>query len=255
MDNKISFDRSLFIPIFIGFFSVLGICLVMIASRLQVTRGQGLTTDTTTPMQYQYLATEPGVVFPTEAPSPTEPPATSIPTFDLILPTSTFFGFKSPVPTTSRATSVGQPFSTNTPTPSISPTAQFLNVTYDDADFKFLYTGNWIAQSGVSNVYQNTLHISNTIGESVQLSFVGQKIRFTYQAGPSLGTVAIKLDGVDFSQDQAAADTLIGGWESPVLVLSSHSITITHISGGSINIDAIAVLDISTPTPTSTATP
>jgi hypothetical protein len=255
MDNKISFDRSLFIPIFIGFFSVLGICLVMIASRLQVTRGQGLTTDTATPLKYQYLATEPGIVFPTDAPSPTEPPATSIPTFDLILPTSTFFGFKSPVPPTSRSTSVGQPFSTNTPTPSISPTVQFLNVTYDDADFKFLYTGSWVAQSGVTDTYQKTLHVSNTIGDSVQLSFVGQKIRFTYQAGPSLGTVAIKLDGVDFSLEQSATDSVISAWESPVLVLSSHLVTITHISGGSINIDSIAVLDLSTPTPTLTATP
>jgi len=254
MDNKPSFDRSIFIPIFIGFFSVLGICLVLIASRLTMTRGQGVTTDTATSMKYQYLATEPGVVFPTEAASPTEPPATSFPTFDLILPTSTLFGFKSPVPTISRATSVGPPFSTNTPTPSISPTVQFLNVTYDDADFKFLYTGNWASQS-VADAYQKTLHVSSTIGDSVQLSFVGQKIRFTYQAGPSLGTIAIKLDGVDFSLEQAAPDTVIGGWESPVLVLSSHLVTITHISGGSINIDSIAVLDLSTPTPTLTATP
>jgi hypothetical protein len=89
----------------------------------------------------------------------------------------------------------------------------------------------------------------------VQLSFVGQKIRFTYQAGPSLGTVAIKLDGVDFSLEQSATDSVISAWESPVLVLSSHLVTITHISGGSINIDSIAVLDLSTPTPTLTATP
>jgi len=254
MDNKTSFDRSLFIPIFIGVFSVLGICLVLFASRLTVTRGQGITTDTATPMEYQFLATEPGVVFPTEAASPTEPPATSIPTFDLILPTSTFFGFKSPVPTISRATSVGQPFSTSTPTPSVSPTVQFLNVTYDDADFKFLYTGNWASQS-VADAYQKTLHVSSTIGDSVQLSFVGQKIRFTYQAGPSLGTIAIKLDGVDFALDQSATDTVTSAWESPVLVLSSHLVTITHISGGSVNIDSIAVLDLSTPTPTLTPTP
>jgi hypothetical protein len=206
-------------------------------------------------MKYQFLATEPGVVFPTEVASPTELPATSIPTFDLILPTSTLFGFKSPVPTISRATSVGQPFSTSTPTPSISPTVQFLNVTYDDADFKFLYTGNWVSQTGVTDTYQNTLHVSSTIGDSVQLSFVGQKIRFTYQAGPSLGAIAIKLDGADFSLEQSATNTVTSTWESPVLVLSSHLVTITHISGGSVNIDSIVVLDLSTPTPTLTPTP
>lgn len=252
MDNKTSFDRSLFIPIFIGIFSVLGICLILIASRLTVTRGQGITTATATSMKYQYLATEPAVVFPTEAASPTEPPATIAPTFDIILPTLTPRAIKSP--STPKPTIV-QPFATITLTPTLSPTAQFLNVTYDDADFKFLYTGNWVAQNNVADTYQKTLHVSSTIGDSVQLSFVGQKIRFTYQAGPSLGTIAIKLDGADFALEQSATDTVTSTWESPVLVLSSHLVTITHISGGSINIDSIVVLDLSTPTPTLTSTP
>ena len=255
MDNKTSFDRSLFIPIFLGFFSVLGICLVLIASRLGVARERGQGTETATPRKYQYLATEPGVVFPTEAASPTEPPATPIVTIELVLPTFTPPTIKLPIVSSATATLNNQPFSTNTLTPSPSATAQFLNVTYDDADFKFLYTGNWVSQSDVTGAYQDTLHVSNTIGDSVQLSFVGQKIRFMHQAGPSLGTIAIKLDGVDFALDESATDTVIIVWESPVLVLSSHLITITHISGGSINIDAIAVLDLSTPTPTLTATP
>jgi hypothetical protein len=124
-----------------------------------------------------------------------------------------------------------------------------LNVIYDDGDFKFLYTGDW-HQNTVSGTYQSTLHISSTIGDSVQLSFVGQKIRIAYQAGPSLGTIALRLDGADFVLDQSSADTVLSRWESPVLVLSSHSITITHVSGGSINLDSIAVIDLATPTPT-----
>jgi len=84
----------------------------------------------------------------------------------------------------------------------------------------------------------------------VKLSFFGQKIRYTYQAGPSLGAIALRLDDVDFALDQASADTTLSEWESPILVLSSHSITITHISGGSINIDSISVIDLATPTPT-----
>jgi hypothetical protein len=244
MGNKMPFDRSLFIPIFIGLFSLLGICLVLFATRLGASRGNVQIEDTATPMKYQYLGTEPVVVLPTEVASPTtEPSPTIVSTIEIILPTLT-----------SRSTSVGQPFSTNTPTPSASPTIQFLNVTYDDADFKFLYTGNWVKNT-VSDTYQSTLHISNAIGDSVQLSFVGQKIRFTYQAGPSLGTIAIKLDKADYALDQSASETAINSWESPVLVLSSHSITITHISGGAINIDAIAVLDLATPTPTATPTP
>jgi hypothetical protein len=69
-----------------------------------------------------------------------------------------------------------------------------------------------------------------------------------------LGTIAIKLDSVDFTLDQSDPETFIGEWESPILVLSSHSITITHISGGSINLDSITVLDVATPTPTLTPT-
>jgi hypothetical protein len=264
MDNKTPFDRSLFIPIFIGFFSILGICLVLLATRLSAARGNIQDTTTATSLKYQYLATEPGVVLPTEV--PTEEPATAAPTSDFGLPTPTQFTDISTVPSTliilstSVSTSVStktptrfvQVAATNTPTP--SATAQFLNVTYDDTDFKFLYTGNWVSQSGVSDTYQNTLHISNAIGDAVQLSFVGQKINIAYQAGPSLGAIAIKIDDKDYALDQSANTTVISGWESPVLVLSSHLVTITHISGGSINLDSIAVLDISTPTPTITPT-
>jgi len=235
---------------------VLGICLVLVVSRFSSARGQSQSVDTATPLKFQYLATEPGVVFPTEAVSPTEPPATLPPTIEIISPTTpTPVAIKSPVLPNVTAILTNRPISTNTFTPSPTATTQFLNVTYDDADFKFLYTGNWVSQSDVTGAYQNTLHVSSTIGSAVQLSFVGQKIRFTYQSAPSLGTIAIKLDGVDFALDESAADTTISVWESPVLVLSSHLVTITHISGGSVNIDSIVVPDLSTPTPTLTPTP
>src|SRR5258706_9969335 len=260
MDNKTSLDRSLLIPIFIGFFSVLGICLVLFAARLSAARGSIQNSATATPLKYQYLATEPAVVFPTEIASPAEEPATTTPTRELLLPTSTQFTGLSPVPSTPLILSTS--ISTKTPTSIVlaaatntpSATAQFLNVTYDDTDFKFLYTGNSVGQSGSNDTYQNTLHISNAIGDAVQLSFVGQKIHIAYQAGPSLGAIAIKIDGVDFALDESANTTVIIGWESPVLVFFSHTVTITHISEGSINLDSIAVLDISTPTPTITPT-
>jgi hypothetical protein len=244
MDNKPAFDRSVFIPIFLGFASVLGICLVLFATRLGAARGTVQNAETETPVKYQYLATEPGIALPTDA-----PPATSILETDTPAPTPLFF-----LPTltpTSVSTRVIPLRATNTPA-TVSPTPLALGIIYDNADFKFNYTGNWIGQSGVNGTYQNTLHVSNTIGSSVQLSFVGQKIRIAYQAGPSLGTIAIKLDSVDFTLDQSDSETGVGEWESPVLVLSSHSITITHISGGSINLDSITVLDIGTPTPTLT---
>lgn len=246
MDNKPVFDRSVFIPIFLGFASVLGICLVLFATRLGAARGTVQSAETETPVKYQFLATEPGIALPTEA-----PPATSILETDTPAPTPLVF--PPTVTLTSVSTRVIPLRATNTPA-TFSPTPLALSIIYDNADFKFNYTGNWIGQSGVNGTYQNTLHVSNTIGSSVQLSFVGQKIRIAYQAGPSLGTIAIKLDSVDFTLDQSDSETGVGEWESPVLVLSSHSITITHISGGSINLDSITVLDIATPTPTLTPT-
>jgi hypothetical protein len=248
MDNRPALDRSVFIPIFIGFISVVGICLVLFAARLGASRGTVQTSETATPLKYQYLATEPGIALPTDAPPGTATP-TEIPTLVIIdLPPTLF---PTDVPTLVVVPNVTKALVTVSP----SPTALVLGAKYDDADFKFNYTGSWVAQSGVSGAYQNTLHVSNTIGDSVQLSFVGQKIRIAYQAGPSLGTIAIKLDSVDFSFDQFAPGTLESEWESPVLTLSSHSVTITHIGGGSINLDSITVVDISTPTPTITPTP
>jgi hypothetical protein len=247
MDNKPPVDRSMFIPIFIGFASVIGICLVLFAARLGASRGDVQSTETATPVKYQLIGTEPGVALPTEAPLVTglasdTPTATAI----LLPPTLTS--------TAAISTPIVQPRATNT-SASASPTALVLNATYDDVDFILNYTGNWIAQSGVTGTYKNTLHISSTIGDSVQISFVGQKIHIVYQAGPSLGTVAIRLDNADFTLEQSEPTTGISEWESPVLVLSSHSVTITHISGGSVNIDAIEVIDLSTPTPTVTVTP
>lgn len=245
MDNKPAFDRSILIPIFIGFASVLGICLILFAARFSAWRGTVQAEASRTPVKYQFLATEPGIAIPTDAPT-----ATAFFETETSTPEPIFF----PPTFTPTATQFVPLRASNTPA-SVTSTPLILNVKYDDADFKFNYTGNWIGQSGVSGTDQNTLHVSNTIGNSVQLSFVGQKIRIAYQAGPSLGTIAIRLDSQDFTLDQFAPATLASEWESPVLVLSSHAVTITHISGGSINLDSIAVLDISTPTPTLTVTP
>jgi len=253
MDNKPPFDRTIFIPIIIGVFSVCGICLVLLVGRLSASRGSVESEATTTPIRYQFLGTEPGVVYPTDLPTETIAPAAEIttgtpaassPTENNLEPTlslpSATPRIISTIPSATR--------SINTPV-SVTPTFLPLSVTYDDSDIRFLYTGDW-RQNSVPGMYQNTLHISDSIGDSVKLSFFGQKIRYTYQAGPSLGAIALRLDDVDFALDQASADTTLSEWESPILVLSSHSITITHISGGSINIDSISVIDLATPTPT-----
>lgn len=251
MDNRPPVDRTLFIPVVIAGFSVLGILLVLLALRWSAARGVIDTSVTNTPVKFQYIGTEPLVALPTEAQPATEEtelPATVAPTTDqgdfLTLPVIT-------VP----ATATFPPVRITNTSVAITATNQPLGSSYDDADLTLAYTGNWVSQTGLSSAYKSTLHLSNTIGDAVQFTFYGQKIRITYQAGPSLGTVAIRLDSSDYTLDQSATETRSGEWESPVLTLTNHTITITHISGGSINIDSLVVVDISTPTVTLTPTP
>ena len=157
MDNKPALDRSVFIPIFLGFASVLGICLVLFAARLGAARGTVQGGETETPIKFQFLATEPGIALPTDAPPATIP--TEIPTLDtLVLPPTR-------IPTDVPTLAVLPNVPTVSVSTTASPTPLALNIKYDDADFKFNYTGNWIGQSGVSGTYQNTLHVSSTIGD------------------------------------------------------------------------------------------
>lgn len=246
MENKPSLDRSLLVPIFLGFFAVLGIALVLLALRLSAPRGNAQAVPTNTPLKYQYLGTEPAIAQPTEAPPAEEPSPTitETPTEFIFAPTAAS-PFSTPILFTASATNTRV---TNT------ATSAPLGVIYDDADARFTYSGNWIAQTGVNGTYKSTLHISSTIGDSVQLVFYGQKMSLSFQSGPSLGTIVIRLDRDDFLVEQTTVETRNAVWDSPVMTLANHLVTITHISGGSINIDSIAVIDISTPTPTATPT-
>ena len=253
MDKRPSLDPSLLAPIFIGVCSILGILLVLLGMRFSAARGAIPTVITSTPPRFQYLATEPGIAEPSEASTAEESPtATEEPT-EFLEPTGivTF-----PATVTQARTPTPILLATNTPSAgTITATLPSLDITYDDADPKFRYTGNWISQSGVNNTYHSTLHISSTIGDAVQIIFFGQKMQLAYQAGPGLGTITIRLDSTDFVLEQVSGTTQSGVWESPVFTLANHTVTITHISGGSVNLDSLSIVDLSTPVPTATPTP
>ena len=225
---------------------------MLLGMRFSAARGAIPTVITSTPPRFQYLATEPGVAEPSEAATAEEPsPAIEAPTAFLepteILTLSA---------TVTQARTTPLLVVTNTPSAgTITATLASLDITYDDADPKLNYTGNWISQSDVNNAYHSTLHISSTIGDAVQIIFFGQKMQLAYQAGPGLGTITIRLDSTDFVLEQFSTETQSGVWESPVFTLANHTVTITHISGGSVNLDSLSVVDLSTPMPTATATP
>jgi len=241
MDKKPSIDPGLLIPILIGFFSVFGICLVVLIGQLTAPRATVEESETTTPFQYLFLGTEPGIsTLATEEDVAATETGTDFP---LILPSPSItlnaLETKSAVPIfTKPATTPGTHTPTSASTPPLNPG------TYDQADTRINYTGDWIFQSGLPGAYQNTLHVSSTLGNTVTLRFIGQQIRIFYQSGPSLGTIRIVIDGLQFDLDESKSESVTSEWASALLVNGTHTVAITHLSGGSINLDSVIVPDI-----------
>ncbi len=254
MENKPRFDRSLIPPMILGAFSLFGICLVLFILRLSSFRAVTPVENTSTPFQFLLLGTEPGFTTLTPEDEPTIEEETVA-----VTPTS-----KKPASPTKRITatrtaddiiSLASPTRTSPPTnaaastPTTASTAPLNPGVYDDTDARIIYNGDW-TQSKVNNV---TLHVSNTLNNSVTIRFIGEQIRIFYQEGPSLGTIRINIDGQEFELNESADVVAQSEWVSLTLINGTHTVTITHVSGGSVNLDAFAVPDpIKTATPTST---
>jgi hypothetical protein len=264
MDNQPSFDRSLFLPLGVGIFALAGICGILVWSRLNEQRAAIEQVPTATFFQYAYIGTEPAITtltletplegtpleetpvdeFPTEFPdepsfpTPVPPPATQ---FILFTSTSPAIITLPPLQ------------ATNTPsrTPSSAFVAPFGAGTYDNTDSRFVYSGNWDPQSGVNGAFQSTLQVSGTVGNSVTFLYTGNVVTIVFQRGPSLGTLRAQLDNTSYLQSQANASTERYEWNLTAANVGTHTVTITHDSGGSVNLDGIIVPVV--PTATSTA--
>jgi cytoskeletal protein RodZ len=273
MDNQPTLDRGIVLPILLGGFSILGIIVVLLIGRSLNSPPPVSASPSATAFQYIYLGTEPaittplteesGIPFPTEPPVEVTPSAFLSPTpaFSLASPTSP--SVSTPIiltkPNTTRtSTSVVQ--RTNTPIGPATSTATLSTPvaanTYDDTDSRLAYSSGWVSQTGVSGAYQGTLHISNANGNNVTFTFTGQEIHLFYQAGPSLGSITVTVDGLGGPAiSQAQNQTQIKEWEPDnLLAVGTHLIVITHSAGGSINIDSL-VVPAPTATPTRTPTP
>jgi hypothetical protein len=248
LDKKPSFDLSFVIPIVFGLFSLFGICLVILLSGITASRTAENALDTATPYRFLFLGTEPG--FSTSEPDSDE----------AVTKTKTPIEFSSPIVpidrvrtkpavTPSPAAQITRTPSTSTPT---SASASPLNPgTYDEGDSRIVYTGDWTAQSGVTGAYQTTLHVSNTLGNTINFRFIGQQVRLFYQSGRSLGSIRIVIDGLEIDLDQSAEESAASEWVSALLINGTHTVEITHQSGGSINLDYVIVPDVLiTPSPT-----
>lgn len=270
MDNQPSFNRDLIIPIIIGGISVIGIIVALLIGRSLSSPPPVPMTPSPTPFEFIFLGTEPAITTPLvegseiatlpedpfgETPVSTPPGSPSAPTPNILPQPNQTTTVTAIALRTNTPGGGGLPTSTSGGGPTATLGTATASDTYDDTNPRFAYTGTWVSQTNVAGAYQNTLHISSTIGDTVTFTFTGNEIHLFYQAGPSLGTVAITIDGAGpppFSQAQD--QTQIKEWVYELDDAGTHSIVIQHFSGGSINIDSIRVPG-PTPTPTRTFTP
>lgn len=262
MDNQPAFDRGLIPPALIGIFSVIGICLVLLIYRYNTSRAVVEVTVTPTLFKFIFLGTEPAIStepIPEESVTVTEtldeesPPIVTQPT--------PIFTQASPIILTPITPPITTPNTPSLLTPS-NPTATLASAappplnagTYDDVYPGLIYSGNWVNQTNVSGAYQNTLHVSSTLtspGNSVTFRYIGQEVRLLYQSGASLGVVRVLLDGTQTLLNQSdSSNELVLGATS----VGTHTVSITHQSGGSVNLDSIIIPLGVTPSPTVTAT-
>lgn len=271
MNKRPALDLELLIPVLIGGFSVVGILAVLLIGRLLNKPAEIPATPSSTPFQYVYLGTEPAittlVVDGSELP-PTEEAAGEFPfteepvdVFPTPFTTSTRSAFPTPViltpPGTTR-TATGNTLRTPTPvrqlTVTRTSTASAAN-TYDDTDGRLIYSGSWLAQTGLSGPYQGTLHVSDVAdNKSVTIQFSGQEIFFYYQPASSFGVVTIYLDDDPLALGTVSQSQGGGVWHYVLENSKTHNIRIEHTGGGSVNIDRF-VIPAATPTPTRTPTP
>jgi alkyl hydroperoxide reductase subunit AhpF len=77
-------------------------------------------------------------------------------------------------------------------------------------------------------------------------------LRLVYQGGNTLGQVRITIDNVSDTLDQSSGNE----WVSDLFANGTHTVLITHVGGGSVNLDQVIIPEpANTPTPTRTATP
>ena len=237
---------------------MIGIIVVLLIGRALNAPAEIPVTPSATRFSYVYLGTEPVITTPlieetevefTEPPvvepeEPTEAPATptrSTPPTLIILgsPTNHPQG-TTPTPTLTSTSASGPPLNPGT---------------YDNVDSHLVYSGSW-AGTTVPGAYQNTLHVSLNPGppaSTISFRFIGRQLRLVYQGGSTLGQVRISIDNgvVNTTVDQSSGTE----WASDLLPNSTHSVLITHLGGGSVNLDQVIIPEPSnTPTPTPTAT-
>jgi hypothetical protein len=113
----------------------------------------------------------------------------------------------------------------------------------DDGNTLWSYSGEWITYAG-AGPSSDTLHYSNTIGDSAQIVIDGgQQIKLTYLAADNWGITDVYIDGVKIASiDANSPFNWQGTWTSETLTSGLHMVRLVHSSGTYTSIDALEVL-------------
>jgi hypothetical protein len=118
------------------------------------------------------------------------------------------------------------------------------NITYDDSDLNFVYTGNWQYTKNIRGAYSSTLSTSYSIGDSITLSFEGERLTLLYTKIKNGGVIEVKIDDnlvTTINQSTRSKKLYQQQWSIAGLSSGIHNLTLKHISGKTVNIDACIV--------------
>ena len=239
MNKRPLHDRSVIIPIGISVFSIVGILIIWFTVYLDKPQVVVPADPTATAFKFLFLASETPTPDPALETAPPEGTFPEEPTGPIPIntPREGFSAF----PT--EASAQTNPSVNNTlpgSTTTHADSSAVLNVidTFDDADPRLQYDGDWVSQTNVGNASQGTLFVSNTIGNDVTFLFFGQQIIIGYLGEPGLGFISISIDDDEFEVDQSGGNE----WTSSQFIDEEHFVIIVHESGNSVNLDYINIL-------------
>ncbi|NPV84948.1 MAG: peptidoglycan DD-metalloendopeptidase family protein [Anaerolineae bacterium] len=113
---------------------------------------------------------------------------------------------------------------------------------YDNTDSRLVFTGKWVAGTS-PDTYNRTYHYSSSPGSTVSLTFTGTRVAIIFSKKPDYGNVMVDIDYVYVPSPKMSAPQPVyqQRWDSPPLPTGNHTVTMAHISGGAVEIDAIVV--------------
>jgi hypothetical protein len=109
---------------------------------------------------------------------------------------------------------------------------------YDNSALGFTYIGVWNVEEN-SYAYQETVMVSEVVGDYVAFRFIGLQLMLGYQSSDDAGEFTVSIDGEEETMNQQVGSI----WFSAYLESGTHYAIITHTGAGPVNLDYIEVAE------------